>query len=99
MTEITDDELTQWAELRADDAGRLARELVRYRWRTIETAPKNKTWILVRGRNSVGQPMVPVVAAWMPPGATHQGWVDSGSFKPLDGFLATDDADWMPLPA
>lgn len=67
-------------------------------WKTIDTAPKDKSWVLVRGYNSAGQPMVPVVAAWMPHGATHQGWVDSGSFKPLDGMLS-DNGEWMPLPS
>lgn len=65
-------------------------------WEPIETAPKDKTWILIRGRNSIDQPMVPVVGAWMPNGAKHQGWVDSGSFKPLDGLVMF--AEWHPLP-
>lgn len=100
---VSDEELAQWAEHRADDAGRLARELVQNRalrqeWQPANTAPKDQTWLLLRGRNSVGQPMVPVVAAWMPPGAKHQGWVDSGTFKPLDNLVTTDGADWQPLP-
>ena len=32
-TQVSDDELDQWAKYRADDAGRLARELIGYRHR------------------------------------------------------------------
>ena len=32
-TQVSDDELEQWAKYRADDAGRLARELIGYRHR------------------------------------------------------------------
>lgn len=65
-------------------------------WQSTKTAPRDGTWILLRGRNSAGQPMIPVVAAWMPAGARHQGWADSGSFKPVDDLAA--GADWQPLP-
>lgn len=67
------------------------------RWRPISEAPKNGTWILLRGRNSVGQRMVPVVAAWCPPGGSGTGWRDSGSFKPVDDLAADPGADFMPL--
>lgn len=67
-------------------------------YKPIETAPKNRTWILLRGRNAAGHLMVPVVAAWMPDGAKHQGWCDSGSFKPVDHLAEDAGADWAPLP-
>lgn len=46
---VTDEELKQWAELRADDAGRLARELISYR-RAVTTssgAPLSEFELLV----------------------------------------------------
>lgn len=64
-------------------------------WRTMESAPKDKTWILLRGRNAANRPMVPVVAAWRPFGASSDcGWVDSGSFKPVDNLAI----EWHALP-
>jgi hypothetical protein len=40
MTELTDEEISKWAANRADDAGRLAREVIRLREHTarLETA-------------------------------------------------------------
>lgn len=32
----------------------------------IKDAPRNGDWILLRGRNAIGRPMIPVVAAWRP---------------------------------
>lgn len=66
-------------------------------WKNAESAPKDGTWVLLRGRNSAGQPMVPIVAAFNPPGSVkHFGWVDVGSFKPVDEAAVewTDLPDW-----
>lgn len=63
-------------------------------WQPIETAPKDGSWVLLRGINAVGRSMIPVVAAFRPAGCLHVGWVDSGSFKHVDDLAV----DWHPLP-
>jgi hypothetical protein len=67
------------------------------KWKPASTAPRDGTWLLLRGRNMANEPMIPVVVAWKPPGSPSTGWWDSGSFKNCDS-LATGDADWHPLP-
>lgn len=67
-------------------------------WQSVDTAPRDGTWILLRGRNAVDRPMIPVVIAWCPPGATYHGWSDSGSLRNMDSLAASPGADWHPLP-
>lgn len=65
-------------------------------WQPIETAPMDGTWILLRGRNAVWHPMIPVVAAFCPPGCNKgPGWFDGVAFARVD-VLAVE---WHPLPA
>lgn len=68
------------------------------KWRDFADAPKDGTWILIRGRNTIKQPMVPVVAAFNPAGTMHWGWVDSGSFRLVESIVAYG-CDWQPLPS
>ena len=72
-------------------------------WRDISTAPKDGTWILLRGRNAIGRPMVPVVVAWRTGEGLETGlaWRDSASLHDM-GHLVADAppgtaADWAPL--
>jgi hypothetical protein len=74
-------------------------------WRPMEEAPKDGTWILIRGRNSAGAYMVPVVAAWrFSPLGPGQGpsWFDATSGKDVANVIADVPrgraADWTPLP-
>jgi hypothetical protein len=73
-------------------------------WEPIETAPKDGTWILIRGRNSANHPMIPVVCAWRHgEGGAGFAWRDSASLRDM-GHLISDvpadgAADWAPLPS
>lgn len=64
------------------------------------TPPDDGTWILLRGRNAVGVPMVPVVAAWRrgEGRATEPAWRDSANLKDVSYLVADEGADWAPLP-
>ena len=71
------------------------------KWQPIETAPKDGTWILLRGRKFTGGPMIPVVAAWTfghGLGDPHC-WRDNVHLSDLTNLVASPGgAEWMPLP-
>ena len=88
------------AELMADPV-----QVLTAAWKPIETAPKDGTWILLRGRNSMDKPMVPVVAAWRTVERRFANnsyyvcsWWDSANLMDLTSLAATPGADWMSLP-
>lgn len=67
-------------------------------WKPISEAPKDGTWILLRGRNMAGHPMVPVVAAWRSTSTQDFAWIDSRAFHSCNSLAADPGADWHPLP-
>lgn len=71
-------------------------------WQSIESAPKDGTWILLRGRNSLNYPMIPVVCAWRRGERGDMNWRDSAVGYSM-GHLVHDvplggAADWHALP-
>lgn len=72
-------------------------------WYPMKTAPKDGTWVLLRGRNAAGYPMVPVVVSWA---ALHSGqtqcWRDSASGRDMTNLISDvppgAEADWTWLP-
>ncbi len=73
-------------------------------WQPIETAPKDGTWILLRGRNSSNQPMIPIVVSWrMGEGsAVSYAWRDSASLRDMSRTITDvpegSSAEWMLAP-
>jgi hypothetical protein len=66
-------------------------------YQSIDSAPKDGTWILIRGRNAADYPMVPVVCAWR-----DGAWRDSASLRDMTHLIVDvpvdSSADWAPLP-
>lgn len=81
-------------------------EVRRAIWRPMHEAPKDGTWILLRGRNSAGHFMVPVVVRWQmkPAGSIgpEYGWRDAASLSDMMRLIVDVPpgraADWTPLP-
>ena len=67
-------------------------------WQPIKDAPRDGTWILLRGRNAVDAPMIPVVARWR-----DGRWSDSASGRDMGHLVAdiprdSEGADWVECP-
>jgi len=72
-------------------------------WNPIETLPKDRPFLL-RGRNSIGRPMIPVVVMWWKPdGKGALGFNDVASGKDMSDMVSYvalngKSADWCELP-
>jgi hypothetical protein len=66
-------------------------------WQPIESAPKDGTWILLRGRSAAGAPMIPAVCAWR-----DGAWRDSASLRDMSSLIVDvppgHSADWQRSP-
>lgn len=71
-----------------------------YRPIATEPPPKDGTWVLLRGRNAAGRPMIPVVASWRKGEGTgyEVAWRDSGTLKIVNELASDEGADWAQLP-
>ena len=68
-------------------------------WESMDTAPKDGTWILLRGRNAVGAPMIPVVAAWRLGGDGKYAWRDSAKLSDVSARASRSTGSLVkPLP-
>jgi hypothetical protein len=96
-----DETINSYKKLLADERAeveRLKQQLAAVKWRPIEEAPKDGTWIIFRGRNSVRQTMIPVVIAYRPVGIIGDCWRDSLTGADTDAFVA-GGGDFIPLSA
>ncbi|MEM6413217.1 MAG: hypothetical protein AAF720_00985 [Pseudomonadota bacterium] len=75
-------------------------------WKPLKDAPKDGTFVLVCGYNSIGKAMVPMVAAYRNAeiGSKNNGlaWRSSETLNDLsDALISTSNKapEWHPLPA
>jgi hypothetical protein len=70
-------------------------------WRPIETAPKDGTFVLLRGgKESTGEKVAPVVVAFFDPnaiGAGDGGWAYAHWFGGWRSYYDSP-VEWMPVP-
>jgi hypothetical protein len=77
-----------------DELQRLLHELKKYTWRPITTAPRNGTFILVRGDSGyTTTPYRMAVCQWS---RDYGGWMTHSHDRFTDG--GDDATEWMPVP-